>query len=167
MPRQFLQQPLTFVPGVSVCSAVSNKFFINSRPINREEQTLMAFGGLRGAIAVSLANSLNSKFIRNTPLFVTTTLYVIIFTVFVFGSSTKALVKLLRVKRQSRKDTRSFGVLISKVIEGAMPLVEEIAGQRQANYWMVSCFLFFWQLLILFPYRTKCMSSTTSTFEDF
>lgn len=46
----------------------------------------MAYGGLRGAIAFSLAIMLNREYVKNADLFITTTLFVILFTVFVLGT---------------------------------------------------------------------------------
>jgi NhaP-type Na+/H+ or K+/H+ antiporter len=61
--------------------------------VNFEEQILMAYGGLRGAIAFSLVQLLDKQernkigvdnmIVKNTRLFQTTTLFVIMFTVIV------------------------------------------------------------------------------------
>lgn len=55
------------------------------RRINLEEQLVMAYGGLRGAIAFSLATLLDKNTISNSELFITTTLFIILFTVFILG----------------------------------------------------------------------------------
>jgi len=53
------------------------------RKINIQEQFIMAYGGLRGAIAFSMVEMLDAKKVGPRAMFVTTTLTVIIFTVFI------------------------------------------------------------------------------------
>jgi NhaP-type Na+/H+ or K+/H+ antiporter len=53
------------------------------KKINIQEQFIMAYGGLRGAIAFSMVETLNADIVEPRPMFVTTTLVVIIFTVFI------------------------------------------------------------------------------------
>jgi NhaP-type Na+/H+ or K+/H+ antiporter len=53
------------------------------KKINRQEQFIMAYGGLRGAIAFSMVETLNADLVEPRAMFVTTTLVVIIFTVFI------------------------------------------------------------------------------------
>jgi NhaP-type Na+/H+ or K+/H+ antiporter len=53
------------------------------KKINIQEQFIMAYGGLRGAIAFSMVEMLNMETVGPRALFVTTTLVVIIFTVFI------------------------------------------------------------------------------------
>ena len=53
------------------------------RKINVQEQFIMAYGGLRGAIAFSMVEMLDADTVGPHAIFVTTTLTVIIFTVFI------------------------------------------------------------------------------------
>jgi len=53
------------------------------RKINLQEQFIMAYGGLRGAIAFSMVEMLDADTVGPRAMFVTTTLTVIIFTVFI------------------------------------------------------------------------------------
>jgi NhaP-type Na+/H+ or K+/H+ antiporter len=53
------------------------------KKINIQEQFIMAYGGLRGAIAFSMVETLNADIVEPRSMFVTTTLVVIIFTVFI------------------------------------------------------------------------------------
>lgn len=57
------------------------------RKVNLEEQFIMAYGGLRGAIAFALVNLLQKKYFQQREMFVTTTVVIILFTVFVQGTS--------------------------------------------------------------------------------
>lgn len=105
------------------------------RFINFEEQVVMSYGGLRGAIAFSLAITLNKTIIKNAELFITATLFVILFTVFVLGSTTKTIVRLLRVKTEVKKEPKMFVFMNNKLMEAAMAGLEEIAGQKSSNHW--------------------------------
>lgn len=58
---------------------------VNSRRVRRIsffEKFIMAYGGLRGAVCFSLSHMLRSNIVRPRELFLTTTLAVVIFTVF-------------------------------------------------------------------------------------
>lgn len=63
----------------------------------------MSYGGLRGAVAFALALLIKQRRVESQPMFVTTTIAVIYFTVFVQGITIKPLVKILNVKRASKK----------------------------------------------------------------
>lgn len=64
----------------------------------------MAYGGLRGAVAFSLVKMLVASEVRSKPLFLTTTLVVILFTVFVQGGSIKVFVNLLNIEKSGSKE---------------------------------------------------------------
>ncbi|GFS30363.1 hypothetical protein TNIN_159401 [Trichonephila inaurata madagascariensis] len=81
--------------------------------INEEEQFIMAYGGLRGAVAFSLVIMLDETEHKN--LFITATLFIILFTVFVQGATIKPLVKLLKIRRQTVKNTSMFTEVNTKV----------------------------------------------------
>jgi NhaP-type Na+/H+ or K+/H+ antiporter len=52
------------------------------RKVNLQEQFIMAYGGLRGAVGFSLVEMINPDIIPPKQMFVTTTLAVVVFTVF-------------------------------------------------------------------------------------
>ncbi|RWS14834.1 sodium/hydrogen exchanger 2-like protein, partial [Dinothrombium tinctorium] len=116
----------------------ANNYFQRVRVIDFEEQLIMAYGGLRGAIAFCLSAALNSDDTPNAQMFTTTTLLIVLFTVYVLGSTVKPAVRVLRIQIQAKQDTRKlFLALNDRVIETIMSAIEEISGQRSMNYWMV------------------------------
>jgi NhaP-type Na+/H+ or K+/H+ antiporter len=62
-------------------TTIANRFRL--KRINLREQFIMAYGGLRGAVSFSLVEMLLPSVIKPRQMFVTTTLVVILFTVFV------------------------------------------------------------------------------------
>lgn len=69
-------------------------FFFNIKP------------GLRGAVAFALVLLIDPEVVKLQPMFVTTTIAVIYFTVFIQGITIKPLVKILNVKTaEKRKPT--------------------------------------------------------------
>ncbi len=52
------------------------------RKVNLQEQFIMAYGGLRGAVGFSLVEMIEKEVIPPKQMFVTTTLAVVMFTIF-------------------------------------------------------------------------------------
>jgi NhaP-type Na+/H+ or K+/H+ antiporter len=69
------------LPGVFILTAIANRFRI--KQVSLREQFIMAYGGLRGAVSFSLVEMLLPSDIQPRQMFVTTTLVVILFTVFI------------------------------------------------------------------------------------
>lgn len=70
--------------GVIILSAIANKFRLNK--LSRVDQFVMSYGGLRGAVAFALALLIKQQRVDSQPMFVTTTIAVIYFTVFLQGT---------------------------------------------------------------------------------
>uniref|UniRef100_A0A3P8ZIV1 Sodium/hydrogen exchanger n=1 Tax=Esox lucius TaxID=8010 RepID=A0A3P8ZIV1_ESOLU len=84
--------------GVILLTAVVNK--VRRNVVTFRDQFIIAYGGLRGAICFSLVFLIDD--FPKKRLFITTTIVVILFTVFVQGMTIKPLVELLEVKRRKR-----------------------------------------------------------------
>ena len=78
----FWLRNLWMIPSVYGLTWVANKYRVKA--INLQEQFIMAYGGLRGAVGFSLVEMISREdvpsFIRR--LFVTTTLTIVTFTIF-------------------------------------------------------------------------------------
>lgn len=106
------------------------------RKILNVEKFIMAYGGLRGAVAFSLVDLLeHGDFQKNTKdMFMTTCLALIFFTVFVQGISIKPLVRFLQINLQEEKDLKLSEEINSHVIDHVMAGIEEILGEHGENY---------------------------------
>lgn len=97
--------------------------------MSRVDQFVMSYGGLRGAVAFALVLLVDERIVKQKDMYVTTTIAVIYFTVFLQGITIKPLVKMLNVKRASkRKPTMnerihervSFTVIVTKPIKSSL-----------------------------------------------
>lgn len=122
--------------SVFTLTYVANNWFHRVRLINLEEQLVMAYGGLRGAIAFSLSISINKHEVKHAGIFVSSTLFVILFTIFVLGSTTKIVVRLLRVRIEEKEDPKMFLFLNEKLIESLISGIEDVTGNRSYFHWM-------------------------------
>ncbi|KAJ2761138.1 monovalent cation:H+ antiporter, CPA1 (nhx1), partial [Coemansia nantahalensis] len=67
----------------------------SAQPVTHEEQTMLFWAGLRGAVAVALASEVSGP---NGPLLRTTVLCVVVLSVAIFGGTTPQVVHLLGIK---------------------------------------------------------------------
>ncbi|CAP22181.2 Protein CBR-NHX-3 [Caenorhabditis briggsae] len=113
--------------GVVVQCYILNKF--RAKKFELVDQFILSYGGLRGAIAYGLAVSIPSS-IAAKPMFITTTIAVIYFTVFLQGITIRPLVNCLKVKRKEHRDATMVESVYNKYLDYMMSGVEDIAGQR-------------------------------------
>ncbi len=87
----------------------------------------MAYGGLRGAVGFSLVTILpDSDPMKN--IFLTTTIVMIIFTVFVQGGTIKFLVGKLKITRKSNEAKTVSKDVNLKTIDHVMAGIESVTG---------------------------------------
>lgn len=92
---------------------LTNRFRVHK--LSKVDQFVMSYGGLRGAVAFALVLLINKDRVPLQPLFVTTTICVIYFTVFIQGITIKPLVSFLNVKRAEKRKTTMNEVFAVKI----------------------------------------------------
>lgn len=117
--------------GVAILTAVANQFRLHK--LSTVDQFVMSYGGLRGAVAFALVLLINKDHVPLQPMFVTTTIAVIYFTVFIQGITIKPLVKFLNVKRANKKKPTMNERIHERFIDHLMAGIEDIVG-KTGNY---------------------------------
>ncbi|XP_067108262.1 sodium/hydrogen exchanger 2 [Osmerus mordax] len=118
--------------GVLVLTQIINPF--RTIPFNFKDQFGLAYGGLRGAISFALVFTLPDN-IGRRQLFITATIAVILFTVFIQGMSIRPLIELLNVRRTNRNlDTINVEVH-ARLMEHTIAGIEDLCGQWGHFYW--------------------------------
>ncbi|XP_031777395.1 sodium/hydrogen exchanger 5-like isoform X2 [Nasonia vitripennis] len=119
------------IVGVIVLTAVANQFRLHK--LNSVEKFVMSYGGLRGAVAFALVLLIDVQHVPLQPMFVTTTITVIYFTVFFQGITIKPLVKILNVKRAEKRKPTMNERIHERIIDHIMAGIEDILG-KHGNY---------------------------------
>uniref|UniRef100_A0A8C6U0P9 Sodium/hydrogen exchanger n=1 Tax=Neogobius melanostomus TaxID=47308 RepID=A0A8C6U0P9_9GOBI len=117
--------------GVLLLTAVVNK--VRRNKVTFRDQFIIAYGGLRGAICFSLVFLIDD--FPKKRLFITTTIIVILFTVFVQGMTIKPLVDLLDVKRKKRALPTVSEEIHSRLIDHLLSGIEDVVGYWGQHYW--------------------------------
>ncbi|KAL1231747.1 Sodium/hydrogen exchanger 3 [Trichinella pseudospiralis] len=129
----FIALTIFFCLVYRTIGVVLQTFFINKfriEKLNTVDQFIMAYGGLRGAIAYGLVTALDEKLIPAKQIFVTTTIVVIFFTVFLQGMTIKPLVNFLKVKRQEKRDKTLHEQMTDRLLDHICSGIEDICGLR-------------------------------------
>ncbi|XP_060818789.1 sodium/hydrogen exchanger 3 isoform X1 [Bombus pascuorum] len=119
------------IVGVILLTALANQFRLHK--LNKVEKFVMSYGGLRGAVAFALVLLIDPLHVSLQPMFVTTTIAVIYFTVFIQGITIKPLVKILNVKRAEKKKPTMNERIHERIMDHMMAGVEDILG-KHGNY---------------------------------
>ncbi|XP_047515794.1 sodium/hydrogen exchanger 3 isoform X8 [Pieris napi] len=114
--------------GVYILSAVANKFRLHK--LKTVEKFVMSYGGLRGAVAFALVLLIDPKVVKLQPMFVTTTIAVIYFTVFIQGITIKPLVKILNVKTVEKRKPTMNERIHERFMDHLMAGIEDILGKH-------------------------------------
>lgn len=122
--------------GVLAQCFILNKFRANKFKL--EDQFILAYGGLKGAIAYGLVVSIPGA-VSAKPMFITTTIAIIYFNVFIQGITIRPLINLLRIKTEEEKTVKMAESVYNKYLDYMMSGVEEIAGQK-GHYSMIGKF---------------------------
>ncbi|XP_039952640.1 uncharacterized protein LOC120769609 isoform X17 [Bactrocera tryoni] len=117
--------------GVVILSALANRFRLHK--LSRVDQFVMSYGGLRGAVAFALVLLVDERIVKQKDMYVTTTIAVIYFTVFLQGITIKPLVKMLNVKRASKRKPTMNERIHERFMDHLMAGIEDIIG-KTGNY---------------------------------
>ncbi|KAL1517186.1 hypothetical protein ABEB36_000983 [Hypothenemus hampei] len=116
------------VLGVIVLTAIANRFRIHQ--LSKVEKFVMSYGGLRGAVAFALVLLIDPIIVPLQPMFMTTTIAVVYFTVFIQGITIKPLVKILNVKTSEKRKPTMNERIHERLMDHAMAAIEDIVGQH-------------------------------------
>ncbi|GMS94015.1 hypothetical protein PENTCL1PPCAC_16190, partial [Pristionchus entomophagus] len=113
--------------GVIIQCAFLNRF--RGKTFSMVDQFILCYGGLRGTIAFGLASSISSS-VPAKDMFLTTTIAVIFFTVFLQGSTIRPLVNYLNVELKKSEEPTMAETVYNKYLDYIISGVEDIAGQK-------------------------------------
>ena len=110
--------------GTFFLTFLVNKKSKNTKKISFQEQFIMGYGGLRGAVGFSLVSMIQSDVVPAAPMFVTTTLAVIVSTVFIQGGTIKFLVNVLNIEKESEEELSISEEIHGKAMDNIMSGIE-------------------------------------------
>ncbi|XP_068165389.1 sodium/hydrogen exchanger 2-like [Antennarius striatus] len=118
--------------GILVLTQIINPF--RTIQFNLKDQFGLAYGGLRGAICFALVFTLPDT-INRRELFVTASIAIILFTVFIQGISIRPIVEYMNIRR-TNKDLNTINVEIhTRMMEHVICGIEDLCGQWSHYYW--------------------------------
>ena len=94
----------------------------------------MAYGGLRGAVGFSLVTMISHSHVPASQMLVTTTLAMVMFTVFLQGGSIKFFVNFLNIDKKVEDNVSLAEEINKKVFEHVMAGIEVISGKHGHFY---------------------------------
>ncbi|KAJ7360359.1 hypothetical protein OS493_016991 [Desmophyllum pertusum] len=135
---QFVFVTLIFILLFRALGVVILTFFANKGRLNKlsaVDQFIMSYGGIRGAVSFSLAILLVEDHFPMKNMFVTTTIVIVLFTVFFQGMTIKPLVRILHVKLREKEQLNMYAELNVKFLDHLVAGIEEISGHRGHGYY--------------------------------
>uniref|UniRef100_A0A8D3CD65 Sodium/hydrogen exchanger n=1 Tax=Scophthalmus maximus TaxID=52904 RepID=A0A8D3CD65_SCOMX len=104
-------------------------------PLDKLDQVVMSYGGLRGAVAFALVVLLDGEQVKAKDYFVATTIVVIFFTVMFQGLTIKPLVNWLKVPRSTNRKPTINEEIHERAFDHILTAVEDIAGLQGYHHW--------------------------------
>ncbi|KAK6474507.1 sodium/hydrogen exchanger 1-like [Huso huso] len=121
------------VLGVIGLTSIINKFRIVK--LTTKDQFIIAYGGLRGAIAFSLGFLLDKGHFPMRDMFLTAIITVIFFTVFVQGMTIRPLVELLAVKKKQETKRSINEEIHTQFLDHLLTGIEDVCGHYGHHHW--------------------------------
>jgi solute carrier family 9 (sodium/hydrogen exchanger), member 3 len=112
--------------GVLIFATIANRWRLLELKLT--DMLIMSYGGIRGAVAFALALILDESRIPRKKEFVTATIAVVFFTVFVQGTTIGPLVKYFKIKQKEFEEPTMSAKLTNRLIDHVMSCLEDIAG---------------------------------------
>ncbi|XP_074074101.1 sodium/hydrogen exchanger 1 isoform X2 [Macrotis lagotis] len=134
----FVISTLLFCLIARVLGVLGLTWFINKFRIVKltpKDQFIIAYGGLRGAIAFSLGYLLDVRHFPMRELFLTAIITVIFFTVFVQGMTIRPLVDLLAVKKKQESKRSINEEIHTQFLDHLLTGIEDICGHYGHHHW--------------------------------
>uniref|UniRef100_H3CXY1 Sodium/hydrogen exchanger n=1 Tax=Tetraodon nigroviridis TaxID=99883 RepID=H3CXY1_TETNG len=104
-------------------------------PLDKIDQVVMSYGGLRGAVAFALVVLLDGAQVKAKDYFVATTIVVVFFTVMFQGLTIKPLVKWLKVPRSTSRKPTINEEIHERAFDHILTAVEDVAGLQGYHHW--------------------------------
>merc|ERR1719186_1229079 len=114
--------------GVLLLTAIANSFRI--KKLDAVEQFVMMYGGLRGGVAFALVLLITEEVAPHAKMFVTATLAMVYFTVFVQGITIGPLVRLLKVRTRKSAEPSMAVRVTERLMDQAKTGIEDILGDN-------------------------------------
>ncbi|XP_042204792.1 probable Na(+)/H(+) antiporter nhx-3 isoform X2 [Homarus americanus] len=114
--------------GVWIFSTMCNRFRV--KKIAFVDKFIMSYGGLRGAVAFALVLTINSHHIPLQPMFLTATIAMVYFTVFIQGITIKPLTELLGVKKAEKRTLTMNERLHERSMDYIIAGIEDVMGKH-------------------------------------
>uniref|UniRef100_A0A8C2KIG9 Sodium/hydrogen exchanger n=1 Tax=Cyprinus carpio TaxID=7962 RepID=A0A8C2KIG9_CYPCA len=129
---------LIFILVFRAMGVVGQTWFLNwfrLVPLEKIDQVVMSYGGLRGAVAFALVVLLDKEQVKAKDYFVATTIVVVFFTVMFQGLTIKPLVKWLKVPRSTNRKPTINEEIHERAFDHILTAVEDIAGLNGYHHW--------------------------------
>ncbi|XP_052011023.1 sodium/hydrogen exchanger 5-like [Xyrauchen texanus] len=129
---------LIFIFVFRAIGVVGQTWFLNwfrLVPLDKIDQVVMSYGGLRGAVAFALVVLLDKDQVKAKDYFVATTIVVVFFTVMFQGLTIKPLVKWLKVPRSTNRKPTINEEIHERAFDHILTAVEDIAGLNGYHHW--------------------------------
>merc|ERR1719195_74416 len=113
--------------GVLILVGLANRYRLQK--LGAVDQFVMMYGGLRGAVAFARVLLVDAHVVPHAHMFVTTTIAMVYWTLFVQGITIKPLVKFLNVKTSQDKEPSMNERISGRFIDHIMAGMEGILGE--------------------------------------
>ncbi|XP_055083534.1 LOW QUALITY PROTEIN: sodium/hydrogen exchanger 2-like [Periophthalmus magnuspinnatus] len=118
--------------GILVLTQIINPF--RTIPFSFKDQFGLAYSGLRGAVCFALVFTLPDT-INRRKLFVTASIAIIFFTVFIQGISIRPIVEYMNIRRSNNEKYNINMEIHSRTMEHIVSGIEDLCGQWSHYYW--------------------------------